>query len=210
MSFNKTLELCGMQRELDDRIITEKEIVISPAQRFNNTMVALMVELAEFANEGRWFKIWSENQKPNTELYSWIEDGHIIETANDPRENPHPGKFYNGFSVKNPLLEEYVDGIHFFLSLANQTEWYNSLEFDEEFLSGRLVYKTFNNYNSLYLDLVLQLALTTSTKNQASFERAWRSYLILGMSGFGFTFDDIYTAYKAKNAKNHVRQDTGY
>lgn len=43
-----------MQAELDNRIIREKGL--EGQDLLPNTYVALITELGEFANEGRWFK----------------------------------------------------------------------------------------------------------------------------------------------------------
>lgn len=42
------------QEELDNHIIKKKGL--EGQDLFPNTVLALQVELAEFANEGRWFK----------------------------------------------------------------------------------------------------------------------------------------------------------
>lgn len=49
------------QKELDARIIKEKKL--EDKDLTPNTFLALKVELAEFANEGRWFKHWSKSQE---------------------------------------------------------------------------------------------------------------------------------------------------
>lgn len=208
MAERRLLILCAMQLKLDAAIQEKKKPELSKEALFDNTLVALDVELAEFANEGRWFKFWSEDQQPRTEVYSWIENGKIIKTFEDPRPNPHPGKFYNGFNVKNPLLEEYVDCLHFFLSAANQKGWRHDLiileEEDGEYISAPFV------INHTYLRIKSHLANVYLTRERIHFAAAWESFLIIGIRIFGFTWDEIESAYRAKNEVNHDRQQSGY
>jgi dimeric dUTPase (all-alpha-NTP-PPase superfamily) len=58
------------------------------------------VELGECANEWRGFKFWSVNQLPHT---SAVRTPCMMEEDKE---------YYN------PLLEEYVDGLHFVLELG--------------------------------------------------------------------------------------------
>lgn len=83
------------QKTLDEHIVNEKGLY--GQDLLKKKTVALICELYEMTNEGRWFKFWSENQKPNTKesLTAW------------------------GEPYRNPLLEEYADVIHFSLSIAN-------------------------------------------------------------------------------------------
>src|SRR5690554_4282011 len=94
MNLSKLFEL---QRQLDARI--EKEHPRQDGEdRLAKKILALMVELGELANEWRGFKFWSEDQEPRTELW-------------DDRLRFH-----------NPLLEEYVDCLHFLLSIGLESE----------------------------------------------------------------------------------------
>ncbi|MFB8733869.1 dUTP diphosphatase [Bacillus sp. SL00103] len=55
-----------MQAELDRRIIKEKGL--EGQDLLPNTYVALITELGEFANEGRWFKHWSDKKGPKKKI----------------------------------------------------------------------------------------------------------------------------------------------
>ena len=80
-------QLLEMQYNLDEFIIESKSLqTLDPKVRLTNTILALMVEMGEFANELKSFKFWS-NKPP---------------------------------SPKEVHLEEFVDVLHFFLSIANQ------------------------------------------------------------------------------------------
>src|SRR6185437_10161779 len=84
--------LFTMQRELDTFIQTNQDV---KRDVFKEKGLALVVELAELANETRCFKFWSTK----------------------------------GPSERAVILEEYVDSIHFILSLGIEknlhylTEW---------------------------------------------------------------------------------------
>ncbi|MCM3619188.1 dUTP diphosphatase [Sutcliffiella horikoshii] len=195
------------QEDLDNRIITEKGIVWTEEERFCNTLVALDVELSEFANEGRWFKVWSDKQTPKVEQdYCEFED-------------------YPHFKIKTPiaLLEEYVDGVHFFLSLANQKGWGELLYFAEEAIEDIREDGFDGGLNGAYLELKRWLGVVGVekdeenyikvlglSKHQFSFKNAWFIFIAIGMVQYNFTFEQIAEAYFAKNKINHERQTNGY
>lgn len=83
-------ELYTKQKQLDDYVISNKGLEgMNPEDRLTNTILAMMVETGELANEVRTFKHWSD--KPMS----------------------HP----------SIVIEEYVDVLHFFLSIGNQLEF---------------------------------------------------------------------------------------
>src|SRR5690625_3424078 len=95
-------KLFRIQRKLDEHI--EKEHPRRPGEdRLAKKILALQVELGECANEWRGFKFWSNDQEPRTK--------HNI-FKHGIRLNPVDKQI-------NPLLEEYVDCLHFFISIAN-------------------------------------------------------------------------------------------
>lgn len=194
-------ELCQVQEKLDNRIIAEKNIDWTPLERFRNTVVALDVELSEFANEGRWFKRWSNDQKPRT--HKLIKVGG------------------NGSRETNPLLEEYVDALHFFLSLANQKGWQDHLylyeeailELEDEGFQGGL--------NGIFLEIKYFLAkmvvenddvnyVLGLSKREYCFKNAWFCFIGIGLVEYKFTLEQVFEAYLEKNKENHRRQDSGY
>jgi len=77
-------ELLEKQKNLDDFIL--KEININYKDRLNSSILALVVEIGEMANEIRSHKYWS-------------------------KKAPSP---------KEVVLDEFVDCLHFILSIANQ------------------------------------------------------------------------------------------
>src|SRR5690625_4915991 len=100
-------KLFETQRILDEKIVKEKGL--EGQDLLDEKILALQVELGELANEWRGFKYWSTDQKARTEVF---------ETSPLPNE-PLVVK-------KNPLLEEYVDCLHFILSIGlelGQEDW---------------------------------------------------------------------------------------
>jgi dimeric dUTPase (all-alpha-NTP-PPase superfamily) len=87
-------KLFQTQKVLRDRI------GYNEPDRFNKLILALLVELGECANEWRGFKFWSVNQIPHTSA------------VRVPTMMEEDKEYYN------PLLEEYVDGLHFVLELG--------------------------------------------------------------------------------------------
>ncbi|OLS39114.1 dUTP diphosphatase [Bacillus sp. MRMR6] len=215
MDLEKMLE---MQKALDERIIKEKGL--EGQELFPNTVLALQVELGEFANEGRWFKHWSDNKVPKHGVNALIDcpkcsgngfwfAGNRVWCSNCK----HTGKIFN------PLLVEFVDGVHFFLSIAIQKGWEDALWVYEEQLDPE---EFDNNLTDYYLEMVYHLNTCYMHKyskdakiagyqaNQYWFRMAWILFLNIGINGFDFTQEQIEGAYFAKNAVNHKRQEDGY
>ncbi|WP_236620399.1 dUTP diphosphatase, partial [Geobacillus thermodenitrificans] len=94
-----------MQRQLDEYI--EREHPRQEGEdRLSKKILALMVELGELANEWRGFKFWSHDQVPRTRV--------LVNRTTDDIGFKNIGPEH----IKNPLLEEYVDGLHFLLSIG--------------------------------------------------------------------------------------------
>lgn len=214
------------QKELDARIIKEKRLEgkdLTP-----NTFLALKVELAEFANEGRWFKHWSNDQEPRTCVS--IDVCRNCGGTGNPLGIPDEAGIDcwdcggSGEITKNPLLEEFVDSVHFFVSIANQKGWEDALWVYEEQLDPD---EFDGNLTSWFLEMDYFLSLAYIRKftdeeeakckdsfgylnNEYCFRTAWILFLNIGMNGFGFTWKQIKDAYFEKNKVNHARQESGY
>src|SRR5690606_16674705 len=102
-------KLFQMQKELDARILAEHPIQ-EGENRLAKKILALLVELGELANEWRGFKFWSEDQVPRTRVL-------VNRTTDDIGF-----KYIGPEHIKNPLLEEYVDCLHFLLSIGLESE----------------------------------------------------------------------------------------
>lgn len=98
------------------------------------------------------------------------------------------------------ILEEYVDGIHFILSLG--------LEKGYEYISAR----TENSSNSETVQFNQVFAACVSFKQQptrANYELLFEYYLQLGEL-LGFDEKAVQEAYLKKNEINYERQNQGY
>jgi dimeric dUTPase (all-alpha-NTP-PPase superfamily) len=106
-------------------------------------------------------------------------------------------------SEKEIILEEYVDGLHFVLSIGlelevTEIELPNEVELTEKMDKIEL--------NQLFLSLY-QWGAKSFSKQE--FYLFLNEFFGLGVK-LGFSFQEIEAAYLEKNAVNHERQDSGY
>src|SRR5690625_840666 len=114
-------KLFKIQAELDKRIVEKHGL--QNEDLLDKKILALQVELGELANEWRGFKFWSKDQEPKTTGMCWncVEEG----------EGYFSGREWTGIKEEciecggtgidtneNPLLEEYVDCLHFILTIG--------------------------------------------------------------------------------------------
>jgi dimeric dUTPase (all-alpha-NTP-PPase superfamily) len=104
-------------------------------------------------------------------------------------------------SPKEVILEEYVDCLHFILSIG----LYN------KYLDIELKSPSLNDSNLTDLFLTLNLSISNFINNQSreNYINIFNNFLFLGKL-LGFTPNDIEAAYISKNEVNHERQDQGY
>ena len=210
--------LFNMQHVLDQRII-DKHPELKGQDNLEWKILALQVELGECANEWRGFKKWSTDQKPRTFKRVDCPD---CKKKGYYRGNPPTDKikgvhglgnhWYHcntcaGYLVidKKPLLEEYVDCLHFILSIGIELGFVDIeiWRLPEE-SSMKYFMKCFENINSLYFVYVVKGQVT-----KEMYEYLFASFIALGES-LGFTREQIEQAYFEKNAINHNRQESGY
>ncbi|PYF08996.1 dUTP diphosphatase [Ureibacillus chungkukjangi] len=160
MKFN---ELFVMQRELDTFIENTQNI---KRDVFKEKGLALMIELAELANETRCFKFWSTK----------------------------------GPSEREVILEEFVDSIHFLLSLGNAKGL--SLENWPEV-------KVKEDLTTWFLRTQEVILAFIQNPTRDSYQDVWQYYGVLAFN-LDFSLEDIIQAYLAKNEKNYERQRNGY
>lgn len=157
-------KLFTMQQALDEYIQTNKKV---DEDVFMKKGLAMLVELAELANETRCFKFWSEK----------------------------------GPSERSVILEEYVDSIHFLLSLGIEKGLNDLKEWPVENVEGNLT-KLFLLTNEAIL------AFLTNTSKSA-YENIWILYGAIAAK-LGFSNEDVLQAYISKNETNYERQKNGY
>ncbi|AKL83263.1 dimeric dUTPase [Bacillus atrophaeus UCMB-5137] len=177
-----------MQKALDKRIIKEKGL--EGQDLLPNLILALQVELAECANEWRGFKHWSNDREPRI---------CVIDKKGQTAK-----EYY-----KNPLLEEYVDCLHFILSIGNRLGINDSdtiCDIHSEYL------RTINGSNTAKLFSFLfsiSYSLIHRNLDKETYINLFTSFFTLGEQ-LGFTGEQVEAAYMEKNAVNHQRQQEGY
>lgn len=169
------------QKKLDEHI--EKAKGLEGQNLLDKKILALQVELGELANDWRGFKYWSENQEPNMHELGLDEEGALTD--------------------KNPLLEEYVDCLHFILSIGNE------IRFTSFGLIGK--HQGFDNVTDNFLDVFNFVNYFYVKRDNSSliYSLIFDSFLELG-NALSFTTEQIEQAYFAKNEENHRRQENGY
>ncbi|WXG84199.1 dUTP diphosphatase [Paenibacillus glucanolyticus] len=229
-------QMYEMQKELDAKIIREKGL--EGQDLLQNTVLALQVEIGELANEWRGFKHWSNRQTPKMfplemcdycgEEVSFTRPSPFMadsgadmceecwnmtkkEYAASNGEYIPDFKDYPHFPKKTPqkMLEEYVDCLHFFLSLARQ------LDLPADDLFGPETGEDLKGETAqVFTEILYHVGGVGLHKHEDIRRKAlqlglWIFYT-LGEQRLGFTFEQIAEAYAAKNAVNHQRQANGY
>ncbi|MDR3214852.1 MAG: dUTP diphosphatase [Bacilli bacterium] len=102
-------------------------------------------------------------------------------------------------SAKDVILEEYVDGVHFLISLGIdcQIDFVFTIENSE------------NNLTKLLLDVFNKTALLVNDISKDNIEQLFVSYLKIAYSK-DISEDEIIKAYLKKNEINHQRQENNY
>jgi dimeric dUTPase (all-alpha-NTP-PPase superfamily) len=206
-------KLFDLQRQLDEHI--EREHPRQEGEdRLAKKILALMVELGELANEWRGFKFWSNDQEPRTEVKipcrfcSGAGKGYFC--GNEYTGQKEQCIYCHGTGVEkiqNRLLEEYVDCLHFILSIGLEIKYgteYNPNPEINVFVS-KATYKEKNVINQF--NLVFELASAMS--NDDYYFELFASFIHLGEM-LGFSWQEIEEAYLRKNVVNHQRQESGY
>jgi dimeric dUTPase (all-alpha-NTP-PPase superfamily) len=215
-------ELFKVQNVLKERIGYKEP------DHFDKLKLALLVEVGECANEWRGFKFWSKKEPvkfihttagatpENAVMFKCMEEDNCgeylqkedFESLFDPNyeECPkcHVG-YVNAFRRKYPLLEEYVDGLHFVmeLGLVIHSDFrvpYKRHRFDNHSVT--------NKFNAVYY-MVANLEEGDSLLNDKEYRILLTEYVELA-DDLGFTWDQVENAYYEKNAINHQRQESGY
>lgn len=210
-------KLYSMQRSLDDSILKRFPKLKNECLLSKKTL-ALQVEIGELLQEFREFKFWSEDQEPRdgivcddcfgsgkfTKSYRAMGDDVILEHI---ELTYFCGKCKGTGEQSSPLLEEYVDGIHFFLSLGLEINM-------SQVLPNITKKKTIlEQFTSVYV-LISQFAIGVEIGDEEEYlqddlSSAFGAFIGLGEM-LGFTGEQVEHAYFAKNAVNHERQVNGY
>ena len=121
----------------------------------------------------------------------------LVEFGEFINEVPELFKYWSNKKMKrDEALEEFVDGIHFLISLSND------LGIEEYEYNEPKEVKT----DELVLSIYYKMSVLLKMNN---FKELMDEYLYLGYS-LGFTNDEIIDFYRDKNDKNYERQNNGY
>ena len=177
-------KLSDIQITLDERI-KQQHPIKEGEDRFSKKLLALLVELGECANEQRSWKFWSNNQNPC-----------LNRTQHD---------FYSGDVIReyNPLLEEYIDNLHFILSLGREININIPSEYKREWMIKE---KDIVNQFLAVFSLASRFGIT---KSETDFNLTLDTFMGLGEM-LGFTWEEIEASYYEKNEINHGRQNDNY
>jgi dimeric dUTPase (all-alpha-NTP-PPase superfamily) len=201
MNLQKLFEL---QRKLDERI-EQQHSRQEGEDRLAKKILALQVELGELANEWRGFKYWSKDQKPRTQKV--VEWKPILKIETLPDDDLITKIEHEPLKEKNPLLEEYVDCLHFILSIGLEIGFVKK---PMNYLCGRNLVKEFNTVFYLvskFYEFYIRYGKGCGLYDM--YEEVLGYFLGFGMA-LGFTWEQIEEAYCQKNAENHTRQENGY
>ncbi len=203
MNWNKLQE---MQLALDNAILQAKP-KMSAEERFNKTLVALSVEVAEVANTVEHFKFWKDN-KGKVDEKRFKEKVSFSQAKGG---NYSTGFYYDKLNEmrmvtwheahKLTLVEECSDALHFILSLANQLE--QKLE--------ELKYNLTTDKTKEELFLIIQNDI--SNMLWASRKQYLNRVVFRFMSyvnSLGITTQELEQAYYEKNKVNYERLREGY
>jgi|SRR5690625_1270776 len=212
-------KLFNIQAKLDERIVQEHGL--EGQDLLDKKILALQVELGELANEWRGFKFWSKDQRPRNyavkHLHTEAEKADFWQCGDRfncghksydyMRECEKCGWDSFPYKRENPLLEEYVDCLHFILSIGLELGYEHTPTTKWQERSITL------QFNSLFHAIaILNESIESGwdeLEKQDNFENIVGGFLGLG-DMLGFTWEQIEQAYFDKNKINHERQNTGY
>lgn len=183
-----------------DAHIEEEHPELQGQNNLDWKILALQVELGECANEWRGFKKWSKDQEPR--ILRRIDCNKCMGTGFGKGWLKNCSGCGGSGKIKlNPLLEEYVDCLHFILSIGLELDRKNEV----------LPYAYINSPNASVDEIIGQFNLVfRNTWNvDGDYYFLINNFIELG-SMLGFTWEQIETAYLAKNKINHERQVNGY
>lgn len=105
-------------------------------------------------------------------------------------------------SEKKVILEEFVDGIHFILSLGLECDFQNQgLKIEKE--------ASTQDINEQFLKIYQAVSIFQKTKSINDYQHVFETYLQLGTL-LGIEYEEIEQAYIEKNEVNYKRQNQNY
>lgn len=205
-------KLFEAQAELD-AFIEQQHPTQEGENRLEKKVLALLVELGECCNEWRGFKFWSNDQEPNTfvpnpkDVCLKCSGTGMLDEEKEFIERRFCDECDGcGNHYHNALLEEFVDCLHFILSIGND------LQFDyKEFLKRQFAMD--EDVNRLFIDVMISTGKIIhhyGTNFARYFLYATLHYFLKIGRKLGFTEEQIEEAYWEKYEINKQRQRNGY
>lgn len=113
-------------------------------------------------------------------------------------------KFWSdkGPSERDVILEEYVDSIHFLLSIGLEKGW-------EQETHNWPEGKNQTDLNAAFLHTYQTIATLQSSPSHEHYMAIWKAYAEIARL-LGFSTEDVMDAYQKKNEINYERQQSGY
>lgn len=209
------IKIFEAQATLDNHIYTEKGLAASDV--FDKKITALNTEIGECANEWRVFKYWSEDQEPRSRKRVICEecvgsgnlywDSNYVDTEYQHEDCPDCKGV--GKTIINPLLEEYVDGLHFVISLGVDVGVNPHNPIQSRMRELETTEQSFNYIQKCVSDLWSNIHFDYGNNRRSLWEKLHVHYMDLG-NRLGFTEEQIEAAYYDKNQINHERQNNSY
>lgn len=196
-----------MQAKLDEAILADKA-PMTTEERFNKTLVALSVEIAEIANCAEHFKFWKDNKGKidESKVITWIKDDSNNEWYEYTDKNNNLYRITKQEAHRLTLVEECSDALHFILSLANQC---NENISTMEFMLNDEIYSKEEHYRNLqYLINYMDYREEINFKNE--WIRSITERFCCYAYSLGVTIEELEQAYYDKNKINYERLANGY
>lgn len=146
-------------------------------------------------------RIKKEHQLEQTDVYEEKVLALLVELGELANET----RCFKYWSQKGPseravILEEYVDGLHFILSLGLEKGWITPII---------AVSSTESNVTTLFLHMYECIIRMRKSATKETYDQLCTSFFTLG-DALGFSQEEVVQAYVDKNEKNHERQNQGY
>ncbi len=202
MNFKK---LQAMQAKLDEAILADKA-PMTAEERFNKTLVALSVEIAEVANCAEHFKFWKDNKgKIDYDRFDvdWDYEGTPIIGYYDYKKGAAYQISYEQ-AHRLTLIEECSDALHFILSLANQIGY----EIDESLIKSFRYPR--NQLDTLYVALQNKITNLATGYDKLGSLKSLLSFYTSYAVELGIEPQELEQAYYDKNKINYERLENGY
>ncbi|MFC4388264.1 dUTP diphosphatase [Gracilibacillus marinus] len=159
-----------------------------------NTLFTMQYELDQY--------ILKQHDVKNEEIF----DKKLLALLVEVGELANETRCFKYWSLKPPseksvIAEEYVDGIHFILSLG--------LALGIDTYQPKEIEKKEEELTTSFLHIYEAIQILSNKRTSSVFYNLFDTYLQLGLQ-LGFTSNDIKNAYMEKNKINFERQNSGY